>query len=107
MDTDTITESLRFGSIRDLDHFERTNKWEILILDPEDRPTALTGPLQVAQGTVVLWQVLDRVLTYKDPDGHWARRKLLDQQRRCALSRSTATNAYEVGLAREHAIRSV
>lgn len=122
MDTDTITESLRIGSIRDygeddlgkfgfglktasisqcrrvvvasriapqrariearvfdLEHIERVNKWEILILDPEDRPRALTEPLQTSTGTVVLWQVLDRVLTYKDPEGHWARRKLLEQ----------------------------
>lgn len=122
MDTDTITESLRIGSIRDygeddlgkfgfglktasisqcrrvvvasriapqrariearvfdLEHIERVNKWEILILDPEDRPRALTEPLQTSTGTVVLWQALDRVLTYKDPEGHWARRKLLEQ----------------------------
>ena len=89
MDTDTITESLRIGSIRDygdddlgkfgfglktasisqcrrlvvasriapqrariearvfdLDHIERTNRWEILILDLADRPPALTQPLQ-------------------------------------------------------------
>ena len=122
MDTDTITESLRIGSIRDyadddlgkfgfglktasisqcrrlvvgsriapkrarvearvfdLDHIERTNKWEILVLDPDERPEALTEPLQHTTGTVVLWQGLDRVLTYKDPEGHWARRKLLEQ----------------------------
>lgn len=122
MGTDTITESLRIGSIRDygdddlgkfgfglktasisqcrrvvvasriapqrariearvfdLEHIERVNKWEILILDPEDRPKAVTEPLQISTGTVVLWQVLDRVLTYKDPEGHWARRKLLEQ----------------------------
>lgn len=122
MDTETITESLRIGSIRDyadddlgkfgfglktasisqcrrlvvgsriapkrarvearvfdLDHIERTNKWEILVLDPGERPEALTEPLQNTTGTVVLWQGLDRVLTYKDPEGHWARRKLLEQ----------------------------
>lgn len=122
MDTDTITESLRIGSIRDygdddlgkfgfglktasisqcrrlvvgsriapkrarvearvfdLDHIEGTNKWEILVLDPDERPEALTEPLQNSTGTVVLWQGLDRVLTYKDPEGHWARRKLLEQ----------------------------
>lgn len=122
MDTNTITESLRIGSIRDygdddlgkfgfglktaslsqcrrvvvasriapqrarvearvfdLDHIERTNRWEIVILDPEDRPSELTMPLQDTTGTVVLWRALDRVLAYKDPDGGWARRKLLEQ----------------------------
>ncbi|WP_161962547.1 ATP-binding protein [Nocardioides speluncae] len=122
MDTDTITESLRIGSIReygdddlgkfgfglktasisqcrrvvvasriapqrarvearvfDLNHIERTNRWEILVLEPDDRPIDLTEPLQTTTGTVVLWQVLDRVLTYKDPEGGWAKRKLLEQ----------------------------
>ncbi|MGZ3387502.1 MAG: ATP-binding protein [Mycobacteriaceae bacterium] len=122
MDTATITESLRIGSVRDyadddlgkfgfglktasisqcrrlvvasriapqrariearafdLDHIERTNKWEILIIDPEDRPAALVEPLQDTTGTVVLWQALDRVLTYKDPSGQWAKKKMLEQ----------------------------
>ncbi len=62
----------------DLDHIERTNKWEILIIDPEDRPAALVDPLQETTGTVVLWQGLDRVLTYKDPSGQWAKKKMLE-----------------------------
>lgn len=120
MDTNTITESLRIGSIReygdddlgkfgfglktasisqcrrltiasriapqrariearvfDLDHIDRTNRWEILVLGPNERPTCLTEPLQESTGTVVLWEGLDRLLTYKDPDGQWAKRKLL------------------------------
>ena len=62
----------------DLDHIERTNRWEILVVEPEDRPALLTGPLQTAPGTVVLWEDLDRILDYKDPWGNWAKRKLLD-----------------------------
>ena len=62
----------------DLDHIERTNRWEILVVDPEDRPAHLTGPLQTTTGTVVLWEELDRILDYKDPWGSWAKRKLLD-----------------------------
>lgn len=120
MDTETITESLRIGSIRDyseddlgkfgfglktasisqcrrvvvasriapqrarlearvfdLNHIETTNRWEVIILDPHERPEHLTEPLQDTTGTVVLWEDLDRVLTYKDPDGYWAKRKLL------------------------------
>ncbi len=61
----------------DLDHIVRTNRWEILVVEPEDRPARLTEPLLETPGTVVLWEKLDRVLDYKDPTGGWARRKLL------------------------------
>ena len=61
----------------DLAHIERTNRWEILVVDPEDRPPYLTEPLQATTGTVVLWENLDRILDYEDPWGGWARRKLL------------------------------
>lgn len=62
----------------DLGHIERTNRWEILIVDPGDRPAHLVEPLKETTGTVVLWTDLDRVLDYKDPWGGWAKRKLLD-----------------------------
>lgn len=94
MDTDTIKESLRIGSIRDygeddlgkfgfglktasisqcrrvvvasrialqrariearvfdLDHIERENRWEVLVLDPDERPQHVTEPLQDTTGT--------------------------------------------------------
>ena len=63
----------------DLGHIERTNRWEILVVDPAERPAHLTAPLQTTTGTVVLWEDLDRILDYKDPWGAWARRKLLSQ----------------------------
>jgi hypothetical protein len=63
----------------DLSHIEQTNRWEILVVDPPDRPAHLTVPLQEHTGTVVLWEDLDRILDYKDPWGGWARRKLLSQ----------------------------
>jgi hypothetical protein len=121
MDTATLTESLRYGSVReydgddlgkfgfglktastsqcrrvivasrralgrarvavralDLGHIERTDRWEILVVDPADRPAHLIEPLRDTTGTVVLWEDLDRVLDYKDPWGGWAKRKLLD-----------------------------
>lgn len=61
----------------DLAHIERTNRWEILVLDAADRPEHLVKPLRKTTGTVVLWTDLDRVLDYKDPFGGWARRRLL------------------------------
>ncbi|HUZ54198.1 MAG TPA: ATP-binding protein [Streptosporangiaceae bacterium] len=121
MDAVTLTESLRYGTVRDyggddlgkfgfglktastsqcrrvvvasrraversrvavraldLGHIERTNRWEILVVDPADRPAHLIDPLRDTTGTVVLWEDLDRVLDYKDPWGGWAKRKLLD-----------------------------
>lgn len=61
----------------DLDHIERTNRWEILILGSDARPDHLTGPLHDGPGTVVLWENLDRILTYRDPEGYWAKQRLL------------------------------
>jgi anti-sigma regulatory factor (Ser/Thr protein kinase) len=63
----------------DLAHIERTNRWEILVVEPSERPPHLVEPLQMNTGTVVLWEDLDRVLDYKDPWGGWAKRKLLEQ----------------------------
>jgi hypothetical protein len=61
----------------DLQHIEKTNEWEILVLEGDNRPYAVTEPLLEHTGTVVLWEDLDRILEYKDPWGEWARRKLL------------------------------
>jgi len=122
MDTTTLTESLRYGSVRDydnedlgkfgfglksastsqcrrvvvasrrgkerarvevraldLDHIERTDRWEILVVEPDERPAHLVEPLLKNTGTVVLWEDLDRILDYKDPWGGWAHRKLLER----------------------------
>lgn len=61
----------------DLDHIEETNEWEVLVLENTDRPLQVTDPLLDHTGTVVLWQDLDRILSYKDPWGEWANRRLL------------------------------
>jgi len=122
MDTATLTESLRYGSVRaydnedlgkfgfglksastsqcrrvvvasrrgkerarvevralDLDHIERTDRWEILVVEPDERPAHLVDPLRSTTGTVVLWEDLDRILDYKDPWGGWANRKLVER----------------------------
>lgn len=63
----------------DLTHIEKTNRWEILVIESADRPERLIGPLRSSTGTVVIWEDLDRILDYKDPWGNWARRKLLEQ----------------------------
>ena len=49
----------------DLAHVEETNRWEIIKVPARERPGRLVEPLQNGTGTVVLWEVLDRVLGYK------------------------------------------
>jgi hypothetical protein len=60
----------------DLDHIERTNKWEILPIDRNGLGPAIREPLRDTTGTVVLWQRLDRLLGYKHPYGETARKRL-------------------------------
>jgi hypothetical protein len=56
-----------------LDHVEACDSWEILNLNPSERSERLVGPLQRQPGTVVLWEDLDRVLSYRYPWGERAR----------------------------------
>ncbi len=62
----------------DLAHIEATNRWEVLVLEGQDRLPHLLEPLEDGPGTVVLWEDLDRVLDYKDPFGTWAKRRMLN-----------------------------
>lgn len=57
----------------DLDEIERTNKWEVFVLGADDREKRLTEPLQEHNGTVVLWESLERVMEYKITWGEKAR----------------------------------
>jgi hypothetical protein len=60
----------------DLDHIEKTNRWEILPLERSGLGPAIRRPLRDFPGTVVLWQKLDRILGYKLPYGESARKRL-------------------------------
>jgi Histidine kinase-, DNA gyrase B-, and HSP90-like ATPase len=62
----------------DLDHVEKTDAWEVLILGEDERPQPALDPLQEHRGTVILWEDLDRLLVYSDNSGGWARRHLMD-----------------------------
>ena len=64
------------GLTLDLDHVERTDRWEVLIRDESDLPEELTALLGNGPGTAVVWENLDRVLSYANPSGEWARRRL-------------------------------
>lgn len=60
----------------DLDHIQKTNRWEILPIEDRDLGPAIRQPLKDTTGTVVLWQRLDRILGYKHPYGEMARKQL-------------------------------
>ena len=65
----------------DLEHIEKTNRWEILSLERTGFGPAIHNPLKESTGTVVLWQKLDRILGFKHPYGEFARKKLLNMCR--------------------------
>lgn len=60
----------------DLEHIEKTNRWEILPLERNGLGPNISQPLKDTTGTVVLWQHLDRVLGYKHPYDEPARKRL-------------------------------
>jgi hypothetical protein len=59
----------------DLGHIQKTNRWE-LVEPSRESGSALFEPLKHSSGTVVLWELLDRVLAYEHPNGESARRRL-------------------------------
>jgi hypothetical protein len=70
------TRTTMKGRIRlarwDLDHIERTDRWEIL--RPGRRQCRLATDARLpGVGTVVLWQRLDRIARYRVPDGRRVR----------------------------------
>jgi hypothetical protein len=60
----------------DLEHVDRTNRWEIIPLEREGSSAAVRDPLKEHPGTVVLWRRLDRLLGYKHPYGEASRKRL-------------------------------
>lgn len=66
----------------DMSHIEATNKWEILPVRSADLPEQVRRHLKETTGTVVIWQQLDRILGYNNPEGEPARKRLIDM---CAV----------------------
>jgi Histidine kinase-, DNA gyrase B-, and HSP90-like ATPase len=60
----------------DLDRVVRRDSWELERLRPASCPPRLLEPLRDRQGTVILWEDLDRILEYARPDGQAAMRRL-------------------------------
>ncbi len=78
-----LTVSARRGEERarinsycwDLDHIEKTNRWEILKIDSEELKEEAWIHLHETTGTVVTWERLGRLLGYKYPSGEYARKR--------------------------------
>ena len=60
----------------DLKHIGNTDRWEILPVGPGDAGPSVREPLKETVGTVVLWQILDRMLGQQFPYGQLARKRL-------------------------------
>jgi hypothetical protein len=78
-----LTVSARRGEERarinsycwDLDHIEKTNRWEILKIDREELKQEVWNHMHETTGTVVTWERLGRLLGYKYPSGEHARKQ--------------------------------
>ena len=57
----------------DLNYVLDSNRWEIFAIPPRSADKRLVAALSSGQGTVVLWQSLDRVHGYKIPSGRRAK----------------------------------
>ena len=60
----------------DLDVVAERNSWDLETPPRSDLPDHLVEPLQQATGAVVLWENLDRILAFRNPDGAAANRAL-------------------------------
>lgn len=59
----------------DLGRITEADRWEVEIPQSGALARRLIDPLQSGPGTVVMWEQIDRVLEYRQPDGGWARRR--------------------------------
>lgn len=69
----------------DLGHIVDTDRWEVLDGPPDQRgrwADTVTEHLRRGPGTVVAWDILDRILPERNPQGGWARRRLESLARR-------------------------
>lgn len=89
----------------DLDHIEKTNKWEILPLERKGLASAIINPLKEGTGTVVLWQQLDRILGYRHPYGESARKRILHMCRDLELHLGMVFERFLLGEARKKRLK--
>jgi len=68
----------------DLSHVERSDRWEVVEPLPDTSAFRALEWLDTSPGTVVIWEVLDRVLSDGNLSGGWARRRLDNLSERTA-----------------------
>lgn len=59
----------------DLEHINKNDRWEILPVDENHLDLSAFDYLKISVGTVVLWERLDRILEYKNPNSEHARKR--------------------------------
>lgn len=89
----------------DIDHIEKTNRWEILPLDHSGLAKTIRDPLKDTTGTVVLWERLDRILGYKHPYGEVARKHLSQTCREIELHLGMVFHRFLSGEARRDSLK--
>jgi len=62
----------------DLDHVNKTNKWEIIPINEKKLDYNIIEALENKTGTVILWEKLEMVLGYENPYSEHARKKVLN-----------------------------
>lgn len=60
----------------DIDHIDLTDRWEVIDPPADSAAYRCLEWLHDSPGTVVVWEMLDRVLPERRPESGWARRRL-------------------------------
>jgi Histidine kinase-, DNA gyrase B-, and HSP90-like ATPase len=91
----------------DLDHIEKTNRWEILPIERDGLGPVILEPLKHTRGTVVLWQRLDRILGYKHPYGENALKRLFQMCRGVEVHLGMVFHRFLAGTAKRKKLKLV
>jgi len=81
----TVASNTKDGDLNaycwDLEHVEKTDRWELIIPSKKDLDNILAEHLSEETGTVVFWQYLDRMLGQRHPYSEASRKRLLRMSR--------------------------
>lgn len=89
----------------DLDHVDRTDRWEILPLKNKNLDVKVKDFLQYHTGTVVLWQRLDRILEYENPNSEPARKRITSMCRDLEEHLAMVFHRFLMGEISEHKLK--
>ena len=87
----------------DLDHVQRTDRWEVFSGEAGVRSDLIHNPLDSPTGTVVVWESLDRMQKYKNPWGKPAQNNFLMMAESLDLHLSMVFHRFLAGEARRKA----